>query len=254
MKRTYLALAALAWLAGPLPGLTPPLSHAAGLFAADPLEIDRFAILAKPVGRSEWSLLVLEQLRPQPLCWNRRPDALIDPSLNRFNFTGICGRYLDSNGYSVRVAEQDLGTTFRLRVQQVGGELLLQAVSPNQPTALVVGRGTVPLRDRDGFVALQLDGGWQLQRRSFEGRSLNHLYFAHATDLASLIAQAAGSATPPLVAISPRTGRPMVLPAVGSPPLPKAGPSPVVADDDIPPGRTIALQVIPYSDGAVERP
>jgi hypothetical protein len=275
MKRTYLALAALAWLGGPLPGLTPASGHAAGLFSADPLDAERFAILAKPVGRSDWSLLVLEQLQAQaqPPCWNRRPDGLIDPSLNRFDFTGICGRYLDSNGFSVRVGDQDLGTTYRLRLQQVGNELLLQAVSPHQPTVLVLGRGTVPQRDRDAFVALQLDGAWQLQRRSFEGRSLNHLYFANATDLGNLIAQAAGAgATPPLVAISPRTGRPMVLPALATPPAPLASGgrgrggrlSPVApamagglaeqADDEVAPGRTIALQVSPSSGTGADTP
>ena len=30
----------------------------------------------------------------------------MDPSLNRFNFTGICSRYIDSNGYSLRIGEQ----------------------------------------------------------------------------------------------------------------------------------------------------
>ena len=195
MKRTYLALAglSLAVLAA------PALVRAAGLFQAQPVDASRFAVLAKPVGSGDWSLLVLEQLRPAPLCWQPRADGLMDPSLNRFNYTGICARYLDSNGYSLRVGDRDLGASHRLRVQQVGSTLQLQALAPGQGTVLVVGRAPVPLRDRDGFVALQLEPGWELQRRSYGSQTLNHLYFASATPLADLQAMSspAGLEAPP---------------------------------------------------------
>jgi hypothetical protein len=174
MKRTYLAPAGLALAAAVLP-LVPwplgpsPLARAADLFDSLPVEGSRFAVLARPVGGDEWNLLVLEQIQSQPQCWGRRPDGLIDPSLNRFDFTGICNRYLDSNGFSLRVSRQDLATTHRLRLQQVGGVLQLQATSPEQPTVLVVGRGTVPRRDR-GPISLPFDASAQetltLERRT----------------------------------------------------------------------------------------
>ena len=69
-------------------------------------------MLAQAIGRAQWKLLVLEQIKAQPRCWRARQDGLVEPSLNRFNFSGICKRYLDSNGYSLRSGGQDLGTRF----------------------------------------------------------------------------------------------------------------------------------------------
>jgi hypothetical protein len=221
MKKTYLALGGLLLAGSALTTALPTLVRAAGLFASQPVDATRFAVLARPVGDSDWNLLVLEQLAPAPRCWTAQPDGLIDPSLNRFDYTGICSRYLDSNSYSLRVGEQDLATTHRLRLQQRGNVLLLQALSPDDPTVLVVGRAEVPRRDRDGFVAIQLDPGWELQRRRFGQQSLNHLYFANANPLPQLIARPPGA--PPLAA----------LPDASAPPIP---------------GRTIALQVIPFQE------
>ena len=261
MKRTYLAPAGLALAATilplvPWPLVSSPLARAADLFDSLAVEGSRFAVLARPVGVDEWNLLVLEQIQSQPQCWVRRPDGLIDPSLNRFDFTGICNRYLDSNGFSLRVSRQDLATTHRLRLQQVGGVLQLQATSPEQPTVLVVGRGTVPRRDRDGFVLIQLDPGWQLERRTFSGRSLNHVYFANASSLPQLIAQASLPHADQGLANGPgnvRRGRlrraPAPLPApeaVVAPTAwrPASGPPMAV------PGRPIPRQGIPY-DGSL---
>lgn len=245
MKRTYLALAGLALAGSALPAALPSLARAAGLFEGQPLDGERFAILARPVGVNDWNLLVLEQLRPQPLCWQSRGDGLIDPSLNRFDYTGICSRYLDSNGYSLRVDRQDLATTYRLQVQQVGSELQLQATTGDDPTVLVVGRGEVPRRDRDGFVPLRLTPGWELQRRTFSGRSLNHLYFANGSRLADLIAQAGGGRDerPTLAGAPGRQGFGLRGSAAGG----DAAGGDTAALPTLP-GRTIALQVIPFRE------
>ena len=173
---------------------------AMALFDSRPLDGSRFAVLAKPVGRSDWTLLVLEQIQPQPRCWEARPDGLIDPALNRFDFTGICSRYLDSNGYSLRIGADDLASRYRLRLEQQGSSLNLLAMNANEPNELLVGRGAVPRRDRDGFVQIQLEPGWQLQRRVYGQQTLSHVYFANATPLAQLLNSATSStATPPSV-------------------------------------------------------
>lgn len=195
MKRTYLALAGLALAGATLPGSVSPLARAAGLFRSQPLENDRFAVLARPLGKDSWNLVVLEQVKPSPLCWKQRDDGLVDPALNRFNFTGICNRFLDSNGYSLRVAGDDLAPRYRLRMTAVGSEVQLQATTPEEPTVLVVGRGAITSRDRDGFVPLDLEEGWELQRRVYGERSLNHIYFAHGSSLSQLIAEAGGRPT-----------------------------------------------------------
>ena len=288
MKRTYLALAGLTLAASAGPALLPPLVRAAGLFQAQPVDPSRFVVLAKPVGRGDWSLLVLEQLRPSPLCWQPRADGLVDPSLNRFDYTGICARYLDSNGYSLRVGDQDLGASHRLRVQQVGSTLQLQALAPDQGTVLVVGRAPVPLRDRDGFVALQLEPGWDLQRRSYGSQTLNHLYFASVASLRDLQVRSAPeglSAPPPpgsppslerALAAVPPAGRSLRMDRPSAPPRAErlsrldqalnstssgrrqareisSPPWSAVPTDSQPPlastpGRAVALQVIPFQE------
>ena len=186
MQRSYLPWAGLALLSAGLVGS----QAAAGVFQSQPLEQERLAVLGQPVGSQGWKLLVLEQLKPAPKCWEERRDGLIDPALNRFNFSGICSRYLDSNGYSLRVGDDDVSPRYRLRLGSQGNTLVLLAMSGSHPTELVVGRGAIPLRDRSGFVALKLEPGWQLERRMYGERSLSHVYFANPQPLDGLIAQA----------------------------------------------------------------
>lgn len=205
---------------------------AMALFDSRPLDGSRFAVLAKPVGSNDWTLLVLEQIQPQPLCWQTRPDGLIDPALNRFDFTGICSRYLDSNGYSLRIGADDMASRYRLRLEQRGTSLALLAMNPNEPSQLLVGRGTVPQRDRDGFVQIQLAPGWQLERRLYRQQTLSHVYFANATPLAQLL----NSATE-----APTATGPLPKPAKQLPPLASTG-NPLARSSTGP----IALQVVPF--------
>lgn len=228
-----------------LPSLSGSGVRGETLFAAQPVDGRRFAVLARPVGREDWSLLVLEQLAAVPACWSKRPDGLVDPSLNRFNFTGICNRYIDSNGYSLRVGEQDLASSHRLRVVQVGQELRLMASTVSTPTDLLVGRGRLPLRDRDAFVELSLEPGWSLQRRLYEGRELSHLYFANGESLPVLLARL----QPPAPSSRERStllSRRLEGVAVAPPPAPLtalSGREPLA-----PPGQPIPLQVIPFRE------
>ncbi len=222
MQRTYLALLGLTAAAA------APTAWAASVFSSQPLDQARFAVLAQPVGRSDWKLLVLEQIKPEPLCWEKRSDGLVDPSLNRFDFSGICSRYLDSNGYSLRVGNEDLASRYRLRLEQQGNSVALLAMTPSQPTELLVGRGSLRQRDRNAFVAIDLEQGWSLERRAYGSQTLSHVYFANGTPLSQLIAKAnrSGADRTPATAAAP------MKPLKPLPPQPGSGP--------------IALQVIPY--------
>jgi len=220
MQRTYLPLTALsAAIAAP--------AWAASVFTSQPLDQARFAVLAQPVGRSDWKLLVLEQIKPEPLCWEKRSDGLIDPALNRFDFSGICSRYIDSNGYSLRVGDEDLASRYRLRLEQQGNKVSLLATTPSQPSELLVGRGTMSQRDREGFVAIGLEPGWSLERRAYGSQTLSHVYFANGTPLSQLIARASRGSAGSAPAAPATVGKLKPLP-----PQPGSGP--------------IALQVIPF--------
>jgi hypothetical protein len=220
MQRTYLPLLALsAAIAAP--------AWAASVFSSQPLDQARFAVLAQPVGRNDWKLLVLEQIKPEPLCWEKRSDGLIDPALNRFDFSGICSRYIDSNGYSLRVGDEDLASRYRLRLEQQGNKVSLLAMTPSQPTELLVGRGSMSQRDREGFVAIELEPGWSLERRAYGSQTLSHVYFANSTPLSQLISKASGGTAGSAPAAPATVGKLKPLP-----PQPGSGP--------------IALQVIPF--------
>ena len=244
MSRTYLRAAGLTAVGLMGAGLQQE-GVARHLFESTAVPQERFAVLAQPVGRAQWKLLVLEQIKPQPRCWTPRQDGLVEPSLNRFDFTRICKRYLDSNGYSLRSGDQDLGTRFRFRLKQSGASLKLEALDPQQRAPLLVGQAPVHRRDPNGFVPLQLEPGWALERRVYQGRKLNHLYFAHKAPVNLLLARASSHGQRSGFR---RLGTPM--PPIAPPPLPTARPTRRRA------GRTTAsriasrgpirLQVIPY--------
>ena len=158
-----------------LAALQGPAVHGDDLFAAQAVQENRFAVLARPVGSDDWNLLVLEQLAAAPRCWTSRPDGLIDPSLNRFNFAGICSRYIDANGYSLRVGGSDLATSYRLMVRSEPNGTVLVAL-PTKAGAgpeMIVARSGGPI---GGFHKLQPEPGWMLMRRTYGGRRLGHLY------------------------------------------------------------------------------
>ena len=227
IQRTYFPLLVLA-AAVSAPAL------AASVFSSRPLDQSRFAVLAQPVGDSDWKLLVLEQIRAQPRCWEERSDGLIDPALNRFDFSGICSRYIDSNGYSLRVDGEDLANRYRLRLEQQGNSVVLLAMSPSAADELVVGRGSVPRRDREGFIAIKLEPGWDLERRVYGSQTLSHVYFANSSSLAQLIAKASRSSSS-----DSRKPSPMATP-IGSASTSKVLPPQPSSNGPI------ALQVIPF--------
>ena len=182
------------------------------LFDSKPLKQDQFAILARAVGRDGWKLLVLEQIKARPLCWKDQADGLVEPSLNSFDFTGICSRYLDSNGYSLRTAGEDTKKSVRLRLRQGRNGLELHALDHNRNTAVVVATARQARRNKNAFVKLKLEPGWQLERRAYQGRTLSHVYFANSASLNQLTAKASKrpsrSVRMSTVAQAPRAPRP----------------------------------------------
>ena len=166
------------------------------IFNSQPLNQERLVVLAQAVGGNRWKLLVLEQTKPLPLCWETRPDGLVNPNLNNFNFAGICNRYLDSNGYSLRSSGEDVAHSFRLRIKQSRDRLELKALDPARSVPITVASAILPQRNRDAFVKLNLEPGWKLERRIYQGRKLSHVYFAHPDPVNLLIAKASAHQGP----------------------------------------------------------
>jgi hypothetical protein len=176
----------------PLPALPP--ARAAALFQTAELNPANFVLVAAPIGDGTRAQLnIYEQLNDRRPCFAvaEGQPARVEPLLATFDFTGICGRYLDANGYSVRIGGSDLAPAYRLSVVRVNDDNLLLAlptrsgVGPEMVVARTLGPGTDYLR-------LVLEPGWQLMRRAYNGRNLGHVYF-YRDNWPGAVADVAGS-------------------------------------------------------------
>jgi len=175
--RPVRALSALLPLSGLALAAPEPL-RAQSLFAATELDQSRFVIVAAPIGDGSRSQLNIyeqrNQVRPCFSVQGANP-AQVEPLLATFDFTGICNRYIDANGYSLRIGGTDLATVYRLSVVRQDGDLQLLAI----PTKSGVGPEMLVARaggQASGFLLLVPEPGWTLMRRSFGGRALGHVY------------------------------------------------------------------------------
>ena len=141
------------------------------------VEQERFIAMAVPRAFG-YSLIILEQISDSQACWSERGSSptVIDPLLVNFDFTGICGRATDSNGYSVRIGEQDLSLSHSLTVRSVEDEMFLVATSGANPEAppIIIGRS---YGMSNGFTKIILEPGWRFTKRSYQGKTLGHIYF-----------------------------------------------------------------------------
>jgi hypothetical protein len=175
--RPVRALAGLLPLAGL--ALAPPQpTRAQSLFGANDLDQSRFVIVSAPIGDgSRAQLNIYEQRSDVRPCFSVQPGSpgQVNPLLATFDFTGICNRYIDANGYSLRIGGTDLATVYRLSVVRENGDTQLLAIPTKTgagPEMLVARAGG----QAPGFLLLVAEPGWKLMRRSFGGRPLGHVY------------------------------------------------------------------------------
>lgn len=163
------------------------------------LEVDqsRFVSVAAPGSAlNPYKLFLVEQRSDARACFETSGSnpVQVNPLWTTFDFSGICGRASDSNGYSIRVNDEDLGTAYRLLIREQGGELVLIG-RPLRGPSLVIGRtgGISP----NGFTEVQLEPGWRMTQRVFEGRALGHFYYTNDATLAELTSGDQVAVTPP---------------------------------------------------------
>lgn len=145
-------------------------------FGAAPVDASKFVLVASPIGNgSKHQLLVIEQVSGKRKCWEESGSnpTMIKPLLLDFDFTGICDRKIDSNGYSIRVAGNDLGLQYRVSVVRQGNDMLLLGRPVRRGPDLLIARvgGTT-----NGFAKFEFEPGWKLMRRTFRNKPLGHLY------------------------------------------------------------------------------
>ena len=179
MGRPWNAAVAFAVFTSAVATGLPQVAKAQGsVFTAADVDESQFVMVSAPIGKGESSQLnIYEQRTSARPCFavSGASPAVVDPLLASFDFTGICNRYIDGNGYSLRIGGDDLGTRYRLSVVKTGSDVELLAVptrDPSRPT-MVVARSGGP---GNGFIKLNLEPGWKLMRRQYGKRTLGHLY------------------------------------------------------------------------------
>jgi len=214
LRRRIVLAAPLALAAGLVALAAPGLAQSApSLFGMAELDGQRFILVAAPIGSSgsRSQLNIYEQINSRRPCYAVAPGrpAVVTPLLTSFDFSGICGRYIDANGFSVRIGERDLANTYRLSVINGANDTLLMALptsggGPELVVARTQGAGT-------GFLKLEFEPGWRLARRHFRGRSLGHVYIyrdSWPAAEAAVSAPAASEAPAPLTPAAPAEATP----------------------------------------------
>jgi N-acetylmuramoyl-L-alanine amidase len=145
-----------------------PLGSAlAVVFGQKEVDQTKFIAVAKPVGQDSHQLLILEQVTDKKQCWSESGSqpVIVDPLLLKFDFTGICGRSTDANGYSIRMDGQDLGGKYTLRIRYRNNDMVLVG-SPDdsKDPEIEIGRANGLVKD---FAKIQLNPGWYFSKRTF---------------------------------------------------------------------------------------
>ena len=239
--------------------LSSPSRALAQNYGEQSIDSDRVVAIAEPVSNGRfYKLLILEQLRDGRACFEEEPGnpTTIEPLLLNFDFSGICGRSSDSNGYSLRVGNEDLSRRYRLQVTRRGDDLVLVALPGALPgrggdlPVLEIGRSNGVAND---FVKLTLDPGWKMSRRTLSGSAQGHIYLSNDQDLQTVIAQAGGRRQSPAALRRPESSEtsdsPSTPPPIlngGSLPTPAAAPTPSS-------GGSTYYQVIVPTDSAIVR-
>lgn len=143
------------------------------------VSIDRGHVIAVAAPyRHGYNLVVIEQIKGKKACWSEEGSSPIkvEPLLMNFDFTGHCRRATDTNGYSIRVNNQEYASDYLLNVVDVGNELHLVAShrDSNKPK-LIIGKTQ---GKTDGLTKFFLSPGWSFTKRSYQGKIISHFYFS----------------------------------------------------------------------------
>lgn len=231
LTRSLVPLAAT--VAAAVAGFVTPAAASANTFGQQSIDPNLAIPVATPVRNGAfYNLTILEQIPNRRQCWQEQAQeggpTVVDPLLLNFDFAGSCDRKTDSNGYSVRVNGEDLGVQYRLEISPRQNDLVLFARPTRDRSQPAIEIGRTQGR-ADGFLRIQLNPGWQLTRRLYNGQPTGHIYLTHDAPLPDGVVVATGSQPPtsntpspslPLnpTPVPPATTTPMTPPTPGSNP------------------------------------
>jgi N-acetylmuramoyl-L-alanine amidase len=153
-------------------------------FGNTPVNENNFLVVAVPGPvANPYQLFIVEQVSSSRPCWqivnSSGEPTEVNPLWNTFDYTGVCRIQKDSNGYAIW-ASQDLGPGGLLQVRERNGDLLLQyrpSITSND--RITIGRANGI--SSTGFTQIDLNPGWSLTKRTFDGRIVdsNLVYFTN---------------------------------------------------------------------------
>ncbi|MEC4850191.1 MAG: DUF3747 domain-containing protein [Jaaginema sp. PMC 1079.18] len=179
--------------------LSSPTAVKASIFGNMEVSQNRFVAIASPFGvdQQRYNLIIIEQVGNQRPCWREYGSnpTIIEPLYETFDFTGICSRSTDSNGYSIRVDNRDFSGDLILAIVRRGDELVLMGSTlrgRSQP--VIIGR-TQGIGN--GYHKIILDPGWRFTQRTYQGQQLAHIYLTGDSAQVGMPGEGVDVATPP---------------------------------------------------------
>ena len=162
-------------------------------FGNTPVNENNFLVVAVPGAAAQpYKLFIVEQIADSTACWSL-VDANAEPTevndlWNSFDYTGTCRLQKDSNGYAVWASE-DVGPGGLFELKERNGEILLQyKTSITGGDRFTIGRTNGI--SSTGYTQIDLDPGWSLTKRTYEGQIVgsNLVYFTNDMTVAQLVA------------------------------------------------------------------
>ncbi len=203
--------------------LTLGVDRASAQMTQQELDPNGVAVVASPYQAGALhQLLILEQQTSARACWSEQKTptmTMINPLLADFDFSGICGRATDSNGFSVRMGGRDFDWRYTMQMVTQNGDLLLIARNTTRTALpdLLIGRvgGTTP-----GFAKIILEPGWRVTRRVAQGKLTGHFYLTTDRTIEQVVASLQQSVPAPV-------STPVSTPVVQPVPTSVVNPTPV---------------------------
>ncbi|MEM9087633.1 MAG: DUF3747 domain-containing protein [Cyanobacteria bacterium P01_F01_bin.53] len=216
----------------------PAIEADAATFGSIETDQAPYILVAQPTsrlgGRQRYGLMIIEQKKTEPLCFSTTGSnpTQVDILLLNFDFSGICGKSTDTNGYAVRVAGQDI--PFDPVIENKDGILVLYGI-PRRSAGQNARPFIIGQTDgiaANGFTQITMQPGWRLTRRTFQDRPTGLTYLTNDSTIAQLVEQSGGEVInepptnqPPVVVTPPTT------PVVPPPSTPAPASFPDVAGD-----------------------
>ena len=199
---------------------TPAQANQSSTFGAQETDQTPYILSTNPTsslgGKQRYGLMILEQKQNRVPCFDTvgsNPTTVLPLLAQLPDFSGLCGRSTDTNGYLVRANGSDL--KYDPVLEEQNGVLVLYAkptpFAPRGSQPFVIGKtdGISP----SGYTKIFLNPGWRLARQTFNNSVTGRTYLANDLTVAQLVQQSGGQ-----VAVTPPT-TPTPPPVVISPPV-----------------------------------